>query len=287
MTCREFNKFIGAFADGELDTVRNLEALDHLKMCEGCTRRVDQMQALRGALGRQGRAVTAPEALTARVTTLIREPAANPRPVRLRTLLSARPVGIAAGMLLAVLAWTWWTASGDDDTTEATILPGRQVAAVRTVHESCVAGGRIHHDPTLPTDAAGAGHVLGERLNMRVLAPDLTRYGFQFVGAGACDLRGRTAAHLVYQAQATGDYLSIFTVDRSVELSPRDSFVVGGRTYHVEPRDPQLRLCVVSWDRDGQTYVWCAKWCPNSLIQVADCACEDERPCRKTDPAAP
>ena len=48
MTCKTFRKYLYAFADGELETRENLEALEHLNMCPSCCRKVAVQQALRG-----------------------------------------------------------------------------------------------------------------------------------------------------------------------------------------------------------------------------------------------
>ena len=52
MNCTSFRKYVGAFADGELDTKLNLDALEHLNMCPDCARRVSHVQELKAALKR-------------------------------------------------------------------------------------------------------------------------------------------------------------------------------------------------------------------------------------------
>ena len=52
MNCQSFRKYIGAFADGELEVSQNLEALEHLNMCPSCAARVTNINELKEAINR-------------------------------------------------------------------------------------------------------------------------------------------------------------------------------------------------------------------------------------------
>lgn len=316
MTCMQFRKFAGAFADGELDTVRNLDALEHLKMCPQCTRGVDGLHALKRALASTFRHEEAPPAVRLRIlrtlglsdvtsneatassaaTALpggksaawqggpsaalpggkstapsVRQPASPAR--RLPAL------GFAAAILLAVAVWRYWPQRPLPMQNAGSFVAGRQVADLRVLHLAGATEPAKHVDLALPRSPVEAGRMLGGKLGLAVLAPNLTTHGFEFVGAEQCEVRGTPAAHALYRASATGDVLSIFTLQRGCDLRPTDFVRVGNRTYYVCNSDPENRLSVVAWSQGEQTYLWCARWCINSMIQMADCACESSQAC--------
>ncbi|MCC7294017.1 MAG: hypothetical protein IT449_18300 [Phycisphaerales bacterium] len=304
----EFRKFAGAFADGELDTVRNLDALDHLKMCAQCTRGVDGIHALKRALASTSRHEEAPPAVRQRVlrtlglsdvpaeaTPAESDPTAPPgrRIAAAQGAKSAAPpvrqpasparrlraLGIAAALLLAVAAWRYWPLRPSPMPGAGSFVAGRQVADLRALHLAGAAEPSKHVDLALPRSPVEAGRALGDKLGLAVLVPNLATHGFEFVGAETCEVRGTPAAHALYRASATGDVLSIFTLQRGCDLRPSDFVRVGNRTYYVCNSDAENRLSVVAWSQGEQTYLWCARWCINSMIQMADCACESSQSC--------
>ncbi len=72
MNCNEVRKYLYAFADGELETPENLDVLEHLNMCPGCTQKINVQQRLRENIARVMSEVTAPPELRAAVITLLR-----------------------------------------------------------------------------------------------------------------------------------------------------------------------------------------------------------------------
>ena len=62
MDCLGFRKYVGAFADGELDVDRNLDVLEHLNMCPKCAAQVQEIHNLKSVLCRQHESVSAPQA---------------------------------------------------------------------------------------------------------------------------------------------------------------------------------------------------------------------------------
>ena len=45
MECREFVELVTAFVEGDLDASGKVRVKDHLALCEGCRRYLDQYQA--------------------------------------------------------------------------------------------------------------------------------------------------------------------------------------------------------------------------------------------------
>lgn len=274
MTCLEFRKWMRAFADGELDTEHNLDALEHLRMCPPCAARVDNARAVRRALFRQGRTIVAPPDLGDAILARLDESNSGsahaassrwvPLPWRPWTL-----VAVAAVLALAALGskQSWWP--GGLVEADATLLPSQQVADIRNLHQRCCLQPETHHNPGLPLHPTQAALELARDLRLDVIMPDLSLFGFDFVGANRCELRGHGAAHALYRSKVTGDYLSVFTVDREADCRPAEHYQVQGRTYYVCDLNSAGRECVVAWCGGDQTYIWCGQRCAKSLIQLA------------------
>jgi anti-sigma factor RsiW len=51
MTCAEFVELVSAYLEGELDTDTELRFVEHLELCEGCERYLDQIRVTIDRLG--------------------------------------------------------------------------------------------------------------------------------------------------------------------------------------------------------------------------------------------
>lgn len=277
MNCVEFRKWMGAFVDGELDTERNLDALEHLRMCPPCAMRVDVAHALRRAIARQEREPSVPPALFDRIvddlnqqdTEAVTDLSVQPRALR---FLRRRPwnyVALAAVLAMLSLAsrevWWPWVFQASNRTKAM----AEQVTDIRDAHQRCCSLLDAHRGSGLPSSPAAAATELARELRIEVLMPDLSSYGYDFVGACSCRLRGHNAAHGLYRARITGDYLSIFTVHREAGCRPSERLQIQGQTYYVYEHNGCERSTVVAWCRGDQTYIWCGERCATSLIQIA------------------
>ena len=276
MNCMRFQKYAAAFADGELDVVQNLEALEHVNMCPRCATRVSGIQRLKSVLQRIWPAHTAPVVLKDRVvsaiTATVVEPVASesshapdpqargsadrPKPVRAavgRFRLYV-PLAAAAALFLVVALWQFQSI---DDWKRGTSTPlARAVADVGEQHMQCVSHyGLKHHDKSLGRDLATVAEVLGQRLDMPVLVPDLWAHGFEFVGADKCGIRGRTGAHVFYHSPTRGLMVSLFTVNRIAALETCNTRRLQGRDFFVASGED---VCVVGWHTNRYSYVGCA-----------------------------
>src|SRR5262249_20641919 len=99
MTCRDVERELEAYVDGELEPESARALHDHLDECAACRRRVSERQAL-GRLVRSAPYYTAPDRLRARVLAQ----AGRPRSMR-RTLTwaAAAVVVVSAGSGIALL----------------------------------------------------------------------------------------------------------------------------------------------------------------------------------------
>lgn len=275
MDCMTFRKYVGAFADSELEVQQNLEALEHLNMCPNCAKRVASITALRNALVRVYGDAQAPRRLRSRIAASMGADAVgggslsvgtNPR----RSRWAQRAVlPLSAAALLAVTVFGWqYFSSVEPRRGTITLLPGRVVSDIRERHRMCSANlARVpHHDVTLPRDPAGIEEKLGAALCMTVLSPDYSLRGFDLIGADRCGIRGRTGAHVMYQRESTGVLLSVFSLQRLGALG----LVAGGgvvdQDYYVATDTP---VSVVVWHLGPQSFVLCGEFPKELLLDLA------------------
>jgi anti-sigma factor RsiW len=269
MNCRSFRTYLGAFADGELNTERNLEALEHLNMCEPCARRVSEVEHLKSALVRVWSARGASDSLRLRVQrVLARQQAPERKVAELPRFLDrmVAPLTVAAAVVLAALIWRIGATPGRDQS-NAPFNASQAALDVREQHRLCAPLGKEHNDPSLPRDPEGIRRALGTTLHLRVLAPDLTAFGYELIGADRCGLRGRVAAHILYQSRSRRSVLSIFTVGLNPQFDPSSMERIGGRAYFVSEDE---NLSVVAWHSGGQTYIVCAPVSADEVLALAD-----------------
>lgn len=271
MNCKNFRKYVGAFADGELEVSQNLQALEHLNMCPSCASRVNNINELKAALGLAYKGIKAPAGLETRIRDAIKaQPAAmgatkDVEPTSNTTWFGQKswaPLGMAAALF--IVAGIWW--SWPEFTPRQgsiTVVTGQTVTDIRQQHDRCLYGrGLAHHASDLPRSLVGIRQILSKELKLKVLAPDLSNYGYQLVGADRCGIVGRPGAHVMYRTSDGDSTLSLFSVahlDFLITSSKSD----GGQTpYFVSE---QNKSTVLAWHDGAQTYVVCGNRPPYSL----------------------
>ncbi|UCC30096.1 MAG: zf-HC2 domain-containing protein [Phycisphaerales bacterium] len=275
MDCEEFCTYVGAFVDGELETERNFEALQHVNSCPGCAARAAEIPALKGAVARAFSEACAPQYLQDRLTSsletcvvtprLAEPPSSDVRAARPRLRFLA-PLGMAAAIGSALLLWQYWPGSGSQ-AAKITVATGKLITDVREQHRLCVEHrGLGHHDASLPRDLPGMARSLSNELQLAVIAPDLSTKGFDLVGADRCGIMGQRGAHVLYQYASTGAPLSVFTVGRVTELGSGADGSTAQREYFVSSSEP---LCVVAWHGGPQTYAICGEFSEPMLLDLA------------------
>ena len=268
MNCTAFRKYVGAFADGELDTDLNLRALEHLNMCPSCARRVAEVELIKASLQRICGDQQAPHALRERIRLALDDSSVASvgqapvvRPFRLTV-----PLAVAAALVMSVTVWQFQPAK--TSTAPSPFVAAAPIAAdVRAQHRECSAHGFEHHDPTLARNCKAIREVLGERLGLDVIAPDLAAKGCELVGADQCGVRGRKGAHVLYRCKDTGAYVSIFTLDRLSELPALKVDPSGPREYFIDTVDG---MTVVAWQGRTAAYILCGELPSARLIEIAN-----------------
>lgn len=272
MDCKACRKYIGAFADGELEIQQNLEALEHLNMCPRCAARVEEIAGLRATLVRIYGRMHAPQALRERLQrSLETQPATPPRTGQVPSLTRPRrrltvPLGVAAGLVLVASLWPGLTRTHPRPGT-VTVVAGRAVADIREQHRQCTrSGGAGHHAADLPREVGPIAERLSEEFKLVVIAPDLSGRGFELVGADRCGIQGRRGAHVLYRSRADATLmLSVFTVPRIATLGSGGGDLAE-EAYLVSTDEP---LGVVAWHAGRQTYALCGALSEARLLDLA------------------
>lgn len=274
MNCKNVQKFLYAFADGQLSVRVNCEVLDHLKMCPSCSRLVDEHQALRAAIGRSIMKTPLPRNLEASILAALK-PATKPAfaPSR-RFAFSSRAAytTLAAAACLALLVTVGWRSFAPQPqqpspATPPVVVERGLIAAslVAEIHQSHAAAGRAHHSNDLPNSIDQIGTAIARHFGNRLAVdlPHLDAYDYEFESANFCGVRETASAdggHIIYASTTGESKLSFFVVPRFDRLDmcgAQNGVALGGyREYEVEQASGPP-LAVLAWHRDETTYVCC------------------------------
>ena len=280
MNCKSVQKFLYAFADGQLSVKANCEVLDHLKMCPACSRRVDEHQHLRKAIGRSVNSISAPPQLTARIEGSLR---GKGRPLRVphggaRTWRSAAVfIGVAAALVIAagVYLLDFEPSPISKSPIQMAGPSARGMSGARLVgdiHGRCTSRGRGHHNPTIPENLVEVGRVIAGHFENRLAVsfPDLTPYGYQFESANYCgvDAAGsHEGGHVVYASPKSGR-VSFFVSPRTDQFDAMpgtDGDDGSYRQFELPGGAGARDLAVLAWHRGATTYVACGEVDVNKL----------------------
>ena len=269
MDCKQFKKYIGAFADGELGVEQNLAALDHLNMCPTCAARVTEVTTLKKTLKRAYGGATAPRYLVEKIvgSNPVGDEVSTPKPTRQTKPLVRvfAPLAVAASLLLVVGLWQPWKISPSPI---LTALPAQLVADVREQHRMCVQNrGANHFAPDLPREPRAIVAALRRDLNLTVAVPELSDKGFTLIGVDRCGLPGRPGAHALYRSTEHNGELSLFTIARGATLA---SDYVGSAADRGMIVSSDQSLLVVAWHHRRQTYLACAEMSEGTLRDLAE-----------------
>lgn len=279
MNCHQFRKYLFAFADGQIDVKSNCDLLDHLKMCNDCSRIVDQQQALKSLIVASAARARVPAGLESRIRAAVAPPVnAKKRAASLVGLFSKRSIlrvaALAACVILGFMGL--WTAGivGPGES----LRGGRAVAGsfdsdiadlkmrgVVVQHNKCVerCNEQVHQLAGLSSDRESAVLELGKQLGdqIAIAAPDLSGFGYDFESAAVCspnrEIHGATA-HLMYVNHAYGTRLSFFSVPH---WSGADEILAGAtlrNPFTYTPPGNCQNQSIVAWNGTKTTYIVCA-----------------------------
>jgi anti-sigma factor (TIGR02949 family) len=193
MNCHDAETLIAAYADGEVDRLRNFKIRKHLRACPSCAAKHDALLALRAQVRAEAPRYPAPPGLRARVQATL--DAMQPRPsVRSRSIddrwrwLSG---GALAGCAATALAWFIGTAVFDCRANE-----DLAVEAV-TTHVRATLGNQMIQ--VASSDQHTVKPWLSARLDYSPPVKDFAQDGFVLTGGRIDYLDRHPVATLVYR----------------------------------------------------------------------------------------
>ena len=205
--CPDRQTAIQSYADGELDAVSAAALEDHLRICPGCAAALDEVMAVREALGAPLFRYEAPMALRARIE-------------RLTGLVTAQPPGTAPRRAFAP-----WAGGGMIGAVAASLILLVGMPAVTSTAlqddlvESHVRSLEVSHLVDVPTSDR---HVVkpwfNGRLDFSPPVPDLAAQGFPLVGGRLDYVDGHRVAALVYRRRL--HTINLFVRPASATTSP-------------------------------------------------------------------
>lgn len=231
--CDGFDIQISAYVDGELEGISATSVEAHLAECIACATRVERERRLQSAL-RATAPPRAPEALRSRVEAALR--AAAPEPPHWRWQGVARWAGLAATLLLAVLAGRRWGADRMAHDDGPAIPESVLTAHIRSLQEEHLVDVRSSDQHAVKPWFTG-------RLDYSPPVPVLDSAGYRLVGARLDYVFDRPTAAIVYGRR--DHVINLFLWPADAGAAPAQSRTARG--YHwIHGTAGPVVFCVIS-----------------------------------------
>lgn len=130
------------------------------------------------------------------------------------------------------------------------LIPVAWVDATARQHIDCSRHGD-HFGPGFPHAVQELPASLHQYLGHDSLVPDLTKLGYQFAGAGPCQIPGGKTAHLLYRPQSGGN-VSLYTVSLFVQPDTNQLPLEKGKVYFAN--DAVDHTPMIIWRGNGVVY---------------------------------
>lgn len=251
--CAHWAPLLVAFADGGLEAGEHAAVAAHLAACDECRDALAREEEFAATLrARWAVPVPAPEALRARVASIVDAPPLAPRerPAWLRALGSpwGPRLAMAAVLVLAVLVPFLWRGG-----------PVPALATTAAAQHAChglAPGAPL--PPCCTALAVGVGDALGPP-SPGVRVPDLRAAALGLAGATRCTF-ALAPVNLMSYEDGTGGRFSLYITDRSTrEFKTLRAERRGGVTQSrvvVRGGADQVPYAVTVWQRDGCVWTW-------------------------------
>ena len=248
MNCQEARELIHAYADGELDLVKNLEIDQHLQDCPACARTRSEMQQVRTALQGGSLYYPAPPDLRGRILELLPVPSPSGQA---RRLFGWRRLAFAASLFICGVTG-WGLAHFLTPAPAETFLAQQLVASY--IRSQMVAAHALDiassHQHTVRPWFEGEG-----KLDFSPPVPDLKGQGFALIGGRLDYLDERPVAVLVYQRRK--HFINLF-IWRSEAATDSTLTTRTQQSYHL-----------VKWTNGGLTFWAVSSVSGDELMQFA------------------
>jgi anti-sigma factor (TIGR02949 family) len=242
--CREVEKFLQVYVDGELDQEDGRLLEEHLHVCPGCRTKADFERRFRTALRARIPRPAAPAMLRAQIVEAMGE-VREQRAFPWRWVLSSVP---AAAALVAVITFTWTTTTGFTPMVDEAVLQ----------HSS---------EPPVEVNSSDEGEVeswFRKKVDFHVALPRFEQQRVNLVGARISNLAQRKAALVRYQSGPHSFSLFVVT-DPGGELSGRQCQKVRTNEFCLT----ELKgYTVVLWRSRGLAYSLVGDFSPQQMMEV-------------------
>jgi len=230
MNCKEAQKLMDGYVDGELDLVHNVEVEGHLQECAPCSQGYQNHKALRDGIRAGGLYFRAPEELRKRIHLSLGKASrteAVTRVFRKPWSIIAAPLAAAAIIVLALIPVLKGPSAEE--------LLGREVLAghIRSLMAD-------HLEDVASSDRHTVKPWFNGKLDFSPSVVDLAQQGFPLVGGRLDYLNNRPVAALVYHRQKHVINLFIWPVTKSSDSGEKEATRQGYHLFH--------------WTRSGMTY---------------------------------
>lgn len=236
MACKNKERLLHAYLDGELDLVHNVEFEEHLKTCAECARELHNQQTIRESLRTANLYEHAPESLRQRIHgALPREIPKRPSPVRSRTALQWL-VAAAAVILLTVFGGKMISNIGGKQ--EADFLAQQIVDG----HIRSLQPGHLYDVQS--TDQHTVKPWFDGKVDFAPPVINLAEQGYPLVGGRLDYIDHRTVAALVYQRQK--HFINVFVWPSGTKAAkrPENQTVLGYNMVFWQRNE--MNFCAVS-----------------------------------------
>ena len=231
MNCQAAQKLLHAYADGELDVLKNLEIEEHLQECSACARAQQSIQALRTSIRNEAGYHKLPAAVQARIRSAVLRASQERPTVASRSLVWL--AAAAAAVLIAIVTRSLWLSPR--------LGPGEPAMAEQLL--ACHVRSQMlssHLVDVTSSDRHTVKPWFKGKLDFSPDVPDLASQGFELVGGRLDYIDQRPVAVLVYQRRKHIINLFIWPNRQDISSTSANLTLQG---YHL-----------ASWNQSGMTY---------------------------------
>ena len=244
MDCKEVDKFLQVYVDGELDDEDRVLVEEHLRSCPRCRAMADYEQRFIKSIKARFPREEAPAELRSRLVHAMAQ-VPERKPLSRRLVWGSVP---AAAALALVITFTWTVTSGfsplvDDAIQQHSTEPPVEVNS---------------------SDTSAVENWFRKKVDFNVALPRFPRAKINLVGARLSHLAERQAALVRYKSR--GRHFSLFVLtDTGDKLTGKQCRRVKSREFCLTE---QKGYTVVLWRSRGLVYSLVGDWSPSEMMKV-------------------